>query len=237
LQIGLHLVFESLAYAVAFWLYSRERRRQGDILSEPHRNSIIVAAILGAAIGSKALYWLEDPGRISASPEFWLGGKTIVGALLGGTVAVEWIKRRLGISARTGDLFGIPLATGIAIGRIGCFLGGVEDHTYGIATALPWGVDFGDGVLRHPVQLYEIVFMGLVAWGLHWMKAAGHQQGDRFRVFLTSYLAWRVAVDFLKPAPAWMGLSAIPWAALAGLAWYTPDIVRLASRRSRVAHG
>ena len=47
------------------------------------------------------------------------------------------------------------------VGRWGCFLSGLEDQTHGTPTALPWGHDFGDGMLRHPVQLYESFAMGL----------------------------------------------------------------------------
>ena len=93
-----------------------------------------------------------------------MSGKTLVGGLIGGLFAVEWTKRLIGVRRRTGDLFAIPLCAGIAIGRIGCFLGGLEDGAYGVATVLPWGVDFGDGVARHPTQVYEILWMGLVAF-------------------------------------------------------------------------
>lgn len=64
--------------------------------------------------------------------------------------------------ASTGDLYAIPLALGIAIGRVGCFLTGLPDNTYGTATALPWGINFGDGIPRHPTQLYEVLFLLLL---------------------------------------------------------------------------
>lgn len=91
-----------------------------------------------------------------------IGGKTIVGGLIGGLLTVELIKRYIGLRTSTGDLYVIPLAAGIAIGRIGCFLTGLSDNTYGTPTSLPWGIDFGDGVRRHPTQLYEIAFLILL---------------------------------------------------------------------------
>ncbi len=48
------------------------------------------------------------------------------------------MKRIAGIRSRTGDLFAVPLCVGIAIGRIGCFLAGLADDTYGKPTSLPW---------------------------------------------------------------------------------------------------
>jgi len=156
-----------------------------------------------------------------------MGGKTIVGGLLGGTIAVEWIKRRLGIKERTGDLFAAPLVLGIAIGRIGCFFAGLTDGTYGTATTLPWGVDFGDGVRRHPTQLYEIVAMAGFYVVIRWFAGRPHLTGDLFRLFLTGYLAWRLVIDSQKPEPRWGGLTTIQWACLAGLAYYRRDIIHL----------
>jgi hypothetical protein len=164
-----HFFFESLAYFVAFRLYLWERRKSGDFLDTGTRWTIVVAAIGGAVAGSKILFWLEDPARTLHqwnNLEYLLGGKTVVGAILGGTIAVEWTKRRLGITRRTGDLFAVPLALGIAIGRVGCFLAGLKDDTHGIATTLAWGVDWGDGVRRHPVQLYESAAMVMLALAL-----------------------------------------------------------------------
>jgi phosphatidylglycerol:prolipoprotein diacylglycerol transferase len=88
-----------------------------------------------------------------------MGGKTIVGALIFGLLTVEFVKRYIGLNQSTGDLYAIPLSLGIAIGRIGCFLTGLSDNTYGIPTSLPWGINFGDGIPRHPTQLYEIIFL------------------------------------------------------------------------------
>jgi len=87
------------------------------------------------------------------------GGKTIVGALIGGLITVELMKRYIGLRVSTGDLYAIPLALGIAIGRIGCFLTGLSDNTYGAASNLPWAINFGDGIPRHPTQLYEAIFL------------------------------------------------------------------------------
>jgi len=147
---------------VAFYAYLKLRRRFGDPIDTPLRWAAVAAAVAGAALGSKILFWLEDPRQTLENlhnPAYLIGGKTIVGALIGGLVAVELIKRYIGLRTSTGDLYAIPLAVGIAIGRIGCFLTGLSDNTYGTPTGLPWGINFGDGIRRHPTQLYEIAFL------------------------------------------------------------------------------
>jgi prolipoprotein diacylglyceryltransferase len=79
----------------------------------------------------------------------------MVGGIAGAIAAVEAFKRMTGVSGSTGIAFAAPFAATVAVGRWGCFFSGLADFTYGTPTALPWGVDFGDGIARHPVQLYE----------------------------------------------------------------------------------
>jgi phosphatidylglycerol:prolipoprotein diacylglycerol transferase len=229
LRLHPHWIFETLAYAVAMRLYLSLRQRWGDPINEDARWWIVAAAAAGAAAGSKLLFWLEDP-RLTLlhwhDPAYLIGGKTIVGGLIGGLATVEWTKRRLHVTRATGDLFALPLVAGIAIGRIGCFLTGLDDHTFGNHTTLPWGIDFGDGP-RHPTQLYEIVFvlaLGILLWRL---AKQPHREGDLFKAFMVGYFGWRLAIDFLKPeVRVFLGLSSIQWACVATLVYYGDDILR-----------
>ena len=223
-----HVVFETLAYFLGFRAYLWLRRRQADDIPGPTRWWAITAAALGGAVGSKVLAWLEDPAALQAQwtdPAFLMAGKTVVGGLLGGLVAVEVAKALLGERRSTGDLFAVPLAIGMAIGRIGCFLTGLSDHTYGLETTLPWGVDFGDGVARHPTQVYELVFLVALAAWLVRLGARRPRRGDVFKAFMVAYLGFRLAVDAVKPGVALLGLTAIQWACVAGLLYYLSDIV------------
>jgi prolipoprotein diacylglyceryltransferase len=231
LKLHPHVVFETLAYAVGFRVYVSMRRKYGDAVDDANRWWVIAAAAMGAVVGCKMLYWFEDPAATLAhwrDPAFLMGGKTIVGALMGGLFSVELIKQYLRIKRRTGDFFAVPLCIGIAIGRIGCFLTGPEDHTGGTATALPWGVNFGDGVPRHPTQLYEVLFalaLGVFLWR---RMRQPHAEGDVFKRFMVGYLSFRLLCDFLKPDDAriLMGITAIQLACLLMLAYYGADVWR-----------
>lgn len=215
----LHPLFEFLGYLTGYLLYRRTRRHQGDSLPISTRWNLIAAAVIGGLIGARALGLAEESPSLLLHLHAWNtpGGKTIVGGLLGGWLAVELVKRLLQIKTRTGDLLAIPICIGIAIGRIGCFLAGIPDDTYGKPTSLPWGVNFGDGIPRHPTQLYELIFLLLLAWWLHRKSLQPHPQGQIFRIFVAAYLAWRLLIDFLKPQPLFAGMNMIQWACLAGL--------------------
>jgi phosphatidylglycerol---prolipoprotein diacylglyceryl transferase len=228
-----HLLFEALAYFCAFQLYRLMRRRYGDSVSSSNRWSVVAAAAVGAALGSKLLFFLEDPKLTLAhihDAAFLMGGKTIIGALIGGLFAVELTKKLCEIQQRTGDLFAVPLCLGIAIGRLGCFSAGLDDNTYGIPTSLAWGVDFGDGIRRHPVQLYEVIFVLVLGFLLFRWFQRPHTSGDIFKGFMVGYAAFRLMIDFLKPYPEFAGLCTIQWTCLGLLAYYLPDLWRWLSR-------
>jgi phosphatidylglycerol:prolipoprotein diacylglycerol transferase len=232
--VALHTIIEAIAYFVGFRLFLLERRRLAlPVLADSDRSIwIAVAAIVGAALGAKLGYWIEDPVNAFADFPDWrrlLEGKTIVGALLGGLAGVETAKRAIGAKGSSGDAFAFPLMLGIAIGRVGCFLAGLPDHTYGNPTTLPWGVDFGDGVPRHPTQLYEIAFLLALMALIYLRRKAFARPGDRFRFFMVAYLAFRLVIDAIKPMPyAYFGaLSGIQLLCLAGLCYYWRDLPRL----------
>jgi prolipoprotein diacylglyceryltransferase len=235
-----HLPFELLAYVVGFLAFRRLRGAAGDSVSDASRWTVITAAVAGAALGSRVLYWFEDPALTFAhwrNPAYLLGGKTIVGALIGGLFAVEWAKCRIGETHSTGDLFAAPLALGIAIGRIGCFLTGLSDDTYGVPTSLPWGVDFGDGIRRHPTQLYESLFALALFFFLLRMLKRPHREGDVFKAFMVAYLGWRLAIDFLKPEVRIGPLSGIQWACAGMFIYYHRDIWRWISGAKATGSG
>jgi prolipoprotein diacylglyceryltransferase len=87
-------------------------------------------------------------------------------------------------------------------------------------------VDFGDGMARHPTQLYEIAAVLALGTALH--RARFTTPGLAFKLFLSSYLLWRFAIEFLKPVPVAypLGLSGIQWTCLVALAVYAPFVVR-----------
>lgn len=220
-----HLLFEVVAFALGYTYFQRLRLQHGDHIAEPRRVWIIIGAAAGALIGSRVLGALENPAALAWS---WKGlfiafnNRTIVGGLLGGLIGVEITKRIIGERKRSGDLFVSPLLLGMIIGRIGCMLGGLEDNTFGTATDLPWGIDLGDGVRRHPTNLYEITWLGgtwlmLRAIERRWPLI----EGARFQLFMVLYLFFRFLMESIKPDPAVLfGLSAIQIACLLGLMYY-----------------
>lgn len=167
----------------------------------------LIVVWLGAVVGAVGLGSANLSLAAPADAGFGLAGRSILGAIAGGILTAELYKKLLGIHGSTGVVFVVPLALGIAIGRVGCFLAGLAELTYGTPTDLPWGVDFGDGVSRHPVQLYEslamIGFLALLLPRLRRGEPVALRSG--FYLFVGWYAVQRFAWEFLKPYPPVLG--------------------------------
>ncbi len=227
----LHSITETLALFVGFRYFLFLRKRQGDVIESAGRTWIILGAILGAVVGSRLIGGLERPQAMLNAANKWLyfySNKTVVGGFLGGLAGVELAKKLIGETRASGDLFVYPMILALIIGRIGCFSMGVYEETYGLPTALPWGMNLGDGRSRHPVALYEMVFLCIC-----WLLLVQVQQrkdlanGALFKLWLMAYLLFRLLLDFIKPAePVIWQFSAIQLTCLAGLCYYYRYLVQ-----------
>lgn len=201
----IHTVFDLLAWGGGGLLGLAVRRcwLAGAATPDPIRHPWWYAsAILGAVAGAVALGTLNI--HLAGLPGM---GKSVVGALAGAIAAVEAYKHFTGLSGSTGLGVVAPLAFGIAVGRIGCLLSGLEDFTYGTPTTLPWGHDFGDGVLRHPVQLYESLAMAAFA-AFYVVMVLNRNTAvitNGFYLVLFYYGLQRFVWEFIKPYGALIG--------------------------------
>src|SRR5262249_17211743 len=182
-------------------------------VSLPYLAAILLGAGLGAYAFGTANLWLSGMPGVARSIE---------GAVAGGILAVELYKRAAGIRTRTGARFALPFCVGVAVGRIGCYFAGLDDFTYGTPTALPWGHDFGDGILRHPVQLYEAAAMA--AFAAFYAVAARLRDpfviDNGFYLVAAFYAAQRFGWEFIKPyGAALRPLTLFPLLSLAILAY------------------
>lgn len=201
-----HLFFDALAWgtwmAVGVALY---RWRLRDVTVAVARvadggyfASLAVGAIVGAYASGSFTFWGQGVFALAHS---------VAGALVGAIVGVEFYKLARGIRMSTGVVFVGPFAAGVAVGRWGCLFAGLPDQTFGVATTLPWAVDLGDGVGRHPVQVYESLAMAAfaIAFALGLRVRADWAMRHGFYWLAIVYGAQRFLWEFLKPYPALVG--------------------------------
>lgn len=231
-----HSLFDLLAWAgsalTGVTLYRWRLREAAERVARVTGPGYFIALAAGALIGAWAL-GSSNTLRMAAP----ILSHSIAGALAGAIVGVELYKRMAGITGSTGTPFVGPLAVGIVIGRWGCLFAGLPDHTYGIATMLPWAVDQGDGVGRHPVAIYEsLAMLGFLIVYLAALRTRRTWTLRRsFYVLAGWYGAQRFVWEFLKPYPRLIGPLNIFHLLCLGLVAYGWVYYRADRRRERTA--
>jgi phosphatidylglycerol---prolipoprotein diacylglyceryl transferase len=198
------------------------------------REGVRIYALIGAVLGA---YLFELPADLCgwaapapASPS-GLGdghggvflGRTVLGGLLGGWLAVELKKRRMHYTGATGDGFAVPLAWSLTMGRLGCWFAGCCQGTR-VSEGSLWAKlprMAGDSP-RFPASLLEAYFHAcsllLLLAGSRW----GWFRGRRLALYLVIYATFRVALESQRENPkVLLGLTyyqclALPLFALAG---------------------
>ena len=224
-SVLIHPILETVGIFIAMRYYAFLRKRNKSSLTTIQSFSIIIGALIGALLGSKIIGTLENPQALLDAKNqflfFWTSN-TIVGGLTFGLIGVEIAKKIIGHKESTGDLIVFPLILAMIIGRIGCFLTGVYEQTFGVETASIFGMDLGDGLLRHPVALYEIVYLILLWIVLKIVqKKYIYPSGYLFQVFMFAYFLFRFCLDFIKPIhPIFLGLSSIQLTCVCVIIYY-----------------
>jgi len=213
--------FYVLAYASGIAAFAVMARRRG--IATNGVAFLAGAGLLGGAAGAQITQLLCGG----------VPGRSLLGGVACGYLAVVYAKRRLGIRRPTGDLFAVALALGEAIGRFGCFFAGC---CYGKATTLPWAV-YEHGALRHPTQLYSAAGAALTLCLLVVLERRGTlPENGLFYVQGTLMCAFRFAVDFARDVPVTaFGLTTAQCAALLGCAFFAWRFARLMSRTRAAA--
>lgn len=210
-QINVHLILEYLAFFVGYRYYVFLKKNKKDTITSSNRLHIILGAAIGAFLGSRIIGILEHPQTIlQHSIVHVMNVKTIMGGLFGGLLGVEAAKKIIGEKESSGDLFTLPIILGLFIGRIGCFLIGIKEFTYGKATSFFTGMDLGDGINRHPLALYELIYLVFLFFVLKKLLDKPLESGAVFKWFMISYFGFRFCIEFLKPNEFFvLGLSTI----------------------------
>jgi len=201
-----HVVFDALAWssglALSVVLYRWRLRDAVERIAAQVGPGYFAALAVGAVLAA----WFSGSLNTLRQSEPALS-HSVAGALIGAIIGVEFYKAVRGIKGSTGSIFVGSFSLGIVIGRFGCLFAGLPDRTYGTATTLPWGVDLGDGVSRHPVQIYEsaamAAFLAVFLCGLRYRQTWALRRG--FYAMCVWYGAQRFAWEFLKPYPKLIG--------------------------------
>jgi len=231
----------SVMYLVAFatvYLLVKYRVRKGEWTNEPKvsaRNpelseellinfllyafvGLIVGARLGEVLFYNFSYYMASPIQIISPFDpvthkfIGIYGMSYHGGLIGTVISAWMWARKNSISLLNWVDFVIPaVPAGYFFGRLGNFING---ELYGRATQKWWGMYFpGDSLqmLRHPSQLYEAFFEGIVLFFVLWMlRNKKWARGEMLALYLGGYALVRISIEFFrepeKPSDVFLGM-------------------------------
>ncbi|MHB0884746.1 MAG: prolipoprotein diacylglyceryl transferase [Bacillota bacterium] len=216
-HINLYGLAMGLGLLVGLFIALSEARRRGE--DEDAFTTAITVTVLAGLIGARLLYVLLNLGPYATEPaaviRFWDGGLSLIGALVGGGVALYLTARGLKLRPAVAlDAAAPAMAAGLAIGRVGCDL-------FGLPTTLPWAVSIA-GQWVHPAQAYEIITDGLLflwLWSKRRAAAPGTQTRPGLQVarFVGGYAVLRFLVEFAREPRGALWLSPAQWASVAAV--------------------
>ena len=208
-EIRYYGLFFVLGFVIAYFMLIYLAKKRQLKLTKDDISDFLLYLIIGVVAGARIFYvlvynlkfYLANPLQVFA---VWHGGLSFHGGLLGAIVAgVIFSKRKKIDFYDLADITVIPLALGLALGRIGNFTNG---ELYGRITNVPWAVKFkGVEGFRHPSQIYESLknlFIFSVLW---FVKDKKLPKGFLFWLFVTMYTFLRFVVEFFREPDSQLG--------------------------------
>lgn len=212
-------VTAGLVVSVLFW--ARLARRDERLVF------IYLIGLGGAFLGAKLLYIAAEGWILWGQRDVWLAwatGKSIVGALIGGFLAVELGKRLIGYHEKTGDRFATILPVTILIGRIGCLIHGCCLGQI-CGKAAWWTLSDHDGRARWPAVPLEMAFQVAAIIFFHELRRRNVQTGQHFHLYMIGYGLFRFLNESARDTPRLLGpisgyqLAAFLLAGIGFVAW------------------
>ena len=209
----------SLSYIFTFIfgsiLIKKLNKKSLNNLSDIQIDKFFVWAVLGVIIGGRVGYVLFyqlqlfflDPLYIF---QIWKGGMSFHGGLIGMIFAIYIFAKQNNLSFfYLSDLVSIVAPIGLFLGRISNF---INTELYGRVTEFPFAFIYPliDNNPRHPSQLYEAFFEGVVLFIILYLifikNSKRYSAGIISAYFLILYSIFRFLIEFLREPDLHLGL-------------------------------
>ena len=166
--------------------------------------SIILGGRLGYVIIYDPIYFISNPVEII---KIWQGGMSFHGALIGIIIGTYFFCKNKNQNIFSYlDVVAVCSPIGIFLGRISNF---INSELYGIETNVPWSVKFIkiDDLNRHPSQIYEAIFEGVVLFIILSMLFGRlrNTPGIISGYFLILYSFFRFVIEFFREPDQQLG--------------------------------
>lgn len=214
LQVRWYGIMYVIGYVLGGYLAARLAKKGFFTVSPEKVDSLVTYLIVSMFIGARFFYvfiynWADYSNNILDIFAVWKGGLSFHGALTGMIIGGYLFGKKFnckGSVAEVMDVVALAGSPGLFFGRMGNFING---ELYGRVTSSPFGMMFPGGgpYPRHPSQLYEAIFEGLVLAAILWtvFKRRPKYYGKIASYFLMGYAFFRFCIEFFREADAQLG--------------------------------
>ncbi len=211
---GLMYLFGFLA---AWWLGNARAKAPGASWSKQQVSDVIFYGALGVILGGRIGYilfynfdkFIENPAIII---RIWEGGMSFHGGMLGVFVALYLFGRKANKSFfQVSDFIAPMVPLGLGFGRLGNF---INKELWGrpVDTAIPWAMDYGDHIARHPSSLYQALTEGLLLFIILFLFSRKPRPTMAVSaVFMIGYGSFRFITEFFRTPDAHLGYVMFDW--------------------------
>jgi len=206
-----------IGFAGAWWLGVKRASLADSGWKKDEVADLIFYGALGVIIGGRVGYilfynfsaFLDNPLILF---KIWQGGMSFHGGMLGVFIALFLFARKTHKTFfQVSDFIAPMVPIGLGAGRIGNFInkelpGRVTDAN------IPWAMNFGDGLARHPSSLYQALSEGLLLFIILWVISS--RSPPRMTVsaaFMIGYGCFRFITEFFRTPDAQLGFVAFGW--------------------------
>lgn len=208
-----------IAFTVIYFLLRWRINRGESDFDIKFIQEVVINSLLGALIGGRLGYvlfydlgyYLVHPLEVISPYDFaigeWVGiyGMSYHGGIIGVSIALAWSARKNKKDIIALFDFIVPaVPLGFMFGRIGNFF---NEELVGRITTSPFGIYFNDEIVqRHPSQLYEAFFEGLLLFIILWsLRNRKLQSGMLGVLYLIGYAIARFIVEFFREPDEHLG--------------------------------
>ncbi|MCK5084378.1 MAG: prolipoprotein diacylglyceryl transferase [Candidatus Pacebacteria bacterium] len=187
-----------LGFLVALFFSIKEGKKKG--IDEENIWDVMIVSLVGIIIGSRIFYLIfnfeEFTSLVDVFNIYNNGGFSFLGGAIVASVLIYIYSRIKKIDIyKLGDVLAPGAIVAIIITRLGCFL--IYDHL-GKVTSLPWGREYIDQTIRHPVALYHLMSCIIVLYLIQHFKKKRLKKGVLVLLFVFFYSSSRFFIDFAR---------------------------------------
>ena len=213
--LSLEIRWYSLSYILGIifgWYYCKKyliKNNSHQKVFDDYIFYLIIGLIIGGRLGYVLIYnfnyYIENLTEILM---IWNGGMSFHGAVLGIIISTYIFSLKNNISTFYFlDLVSLSAPIGIFFGRVANF---INSELYGRETDIFWSVKFVliDNINRHPSQIYEAIFEGLLLFIIlnYIISRSGKRDGYVSSIFLIVYSFFRFMIEFTREPDQNLGL-------------------------------